>query len=249
MDTGGGPDRDDFGLPRVDVQIPDDARELDREVQAYHRELRALRRRMLAQRLLAPLARHGLVMPLIAICLALTLLAGTMLTLFTAGQGAWVTASVPRPGRTPAGPGRAAASPGSQARNERPLPSADVLLGGAETPLTSLTAVVLAVVPAGCRCQAGLRQLAAQATAAHADLVLVGMNGTPVTSLALQAGLPPAHVAEDTSNVLARYYHLTGLAAILVRPDGLVAAVVLAQGGRFQLGSRLWSVLSGAPQG
>lgn len=242
MDTGGGPDRDDFGLPPVDVQIPDDARELDREVQAYHRELRTLRRRMLARRLLAPLTRHGLIMPLLASCLALTLLSGTMLTLFTAGQDTWVPASGPRPSRAPA-------SPAAHRWTGQPLPSADVLIGGAERPLATLTGAVLVVVPPRCRCQAALHQLAAQAGAVHADLIVIGPDGAPVTGLAVQAGLPASHAAEDTGNVLASYYRLTGLTAILVRPDGRVTAIVPAHGDRFQLGDRLRRVVSSTPQG
>ena len=73
MNPGSEPDRDDFGLPPVDIQIPDDARELDRDVQAYLRELRALRRRDRVSRLRGPLARDGMVLPLLAGCLILAL--------------------------------------------------------------------------------------------------------------------------------------------------------------------------------
>src|SRR5215468_4076879 len=86
VNIGGDPGRDDYGLPPVDIEIPDDARELDRDVQAYYRELRAERRRMLARRLSAPLSRDGMVLPLLAGCLALTLLAGTLLTVFSGEQ-------------------------------------------------------------------------------------------------------------------------------------------------------------------
>src|SRR5215469_7630843 len=87
VNNGGDPGRDDYGLPPVDIEVPDDARELDREVQAYHRELRSLRRRLLARKLYGPLTRDGMVLPLLAGCLALTLLAATLLTVFTVGQG------------------------------------------------------------------------------------------------------------------------------------------------------------------
>ena len=86
MNLGGDPGRDDFGLPPVDIEIPDDARELDRDVQAYHRELRAERRRLRARRLHGPLTRDGMVLPLLASCLVLALISGTLLTLFSAGQ-------------------------------------------------------------------------------------------------------------------------------------------------------------------
>lgn len=85
MNLGGEPERDDSGLPPVDIEIPDDARELDRDVQAYRRELRARRRRERRMRLHAPLTRDGVVLPLLASCLVLALIAGTLLTVFTAG--------------------------------------------------------------------------------------------------------------------------------------------------------------------
>ena len=104
MNLGGDPERDDFGLPPVDIEIPDDARELDRDVQAYHRELRAQRRRLRARRLHGPLTRDGMVLPLLAGCLVLALISGTLLTLFSAGQA-----------DMPGLPGRAAARPATTA--------------------------------------------------------------------------------------------------------------------------------------
>jgi cytoskeletal protein RodZ len=69
--------------PPLDIQIPDDARELDRDVLAYHRELRARRRRNRLRRLAGPLARHGTIMPLLASILAVCLVAGAMLSVAT----------------------------------------------------------------------------------------------------------------------------------------------------------------------
>ena len=85
MNIGGDPGWDEYGLPPVDIEIPDDARELDRDVQAYHRELRAQRWRARTRLLRGPLGRDGMVLPLLAGCLALTLLAGTLLTVFNGG--------------------------------------------------------------------------------------------------------------------------------------------------------------------
>ena len=84
MNQGGDTGHDDYGLPRVDIQIPDDARELDRDVQAYHRELRALRRHERSMRWRAPLRRSGMIVPLIAGCLVLAMVAGMVLTMFSA---------------------------------------------------------------------------------------------------------------------------------------------------------------------
>ena len=52
------PGRDDSGLPPVNIVIPDDARELDRDVLAYRRELRAQRRRRQLMRLARPFSRR-----------------------------------------------------------------------------------------------------------------------------------------------------------------------------------------------
>ena len=83
MNPGGGSRWDE---PPLDIQIPDDARELDRDVLAYHRELRAKRRRNRLRRLagpFAPSAAHGSVMPLLASILAVCLVAGAMLSVAT----------------------------------------------------------------------------------------------------------------------------------------------------------------------
>ena len=80
MNPGGGSGWDE---PPLDIQIPDDARELDREVLAYHRELRAKRRRQRLRRLAGPFAGHGTVMPLLASVLAVCLVAGAMLSVAT----------------------------------------------------------------------------------------------------------------------------------------------------------------------
>jgi hypothetical protein len=115
VNVGGEPERDDFGLPPVDIEIPDDARELDRDVQAYHRQLRAQRRRTRLRRLCGPLARDGMVLPLLAGCLVLALVSGTLLTLFSAGQAGVPglpkrLAASPATGRPKTGPAGAAAA-------------------------------------------------------------------------------------------------------------------------------------------
>ena len=80
MNPGGGSGWDE---PPLDIQIPDDARELDREVLAYHREQRAKRRRSRLRRLAGPFGGHANVMPLLASILAVCLVAGAMLSVAT----------------------------------------------------------------------------------------------------------------------------------------------------------------------
>jgi len=80
VNPGGGAGWDE---PPLDIQIPDDARELARDVLAYHRELRAKRRRSRLRRLASPLAGRGTIMPLLASILAVCLVAGAMLSVAT----------------------------------------------------------------------------------------------------------------------------------------------------------------------
>jgi len=96
---GGEPGRDDSGLPPLNVVIPDDARDLERDVIAYRRELRSRRRRERARRIFGPLLNPGTAVPLIAICAALSMVAGAMLSFLTISPASAPTRS-PRPAVT-----------------------------------------------------------------------------------------------------------------------------------------------------
>jgi hypothetical protein len=116
VNPGGGSGWDE---PPLDIQVPDDARELQRDVLAYHRELRAQRRRTRLRRLagpFAPFAARGSVMPLLASILAVCLVAGAMLSVATFSPA---TSNVEHPSRpsTTASSARPSATtpPGSSA--------------------------------------------------------------------------------------------------------------------------------------
>jgi len=202
--------RDEYGLPPVDIEIPDDARDLDRDVQAYYRELRAQRRQRRMQRITRPLTRHGLVIPLVAGCLALTLLSGTLLTLL-AGRG-----ELPgTPASTlSASPQRSQAVPG--------LPDAQVLLDDKAVDLRTLVPAVLAWVPPGCQCATTLRQLAQQARMANLRFYLVGTSQgmAALPQLAAQANVPQSKVVDDSAGSLVLAYRPVGLTAIVAAHDG-----------------------------
>jgi hypothetical protein len=80
---GGEPGRDDSGLPPLNVQIPDDARELERDVIAYRREIRSRRRRARLRRVLRPFMSPATAVPLIAVFAALSMVAGVTLSVLT----------------------------------------------------------------------------------------------------------------------------------------------------------------------
>ena len=221
MNIGGDPGRDDYGLPPVDIEVPDDARELDREVQAYHRELRALRWRRRTRWLVVPLGRDGMVLPLLAGCLALTLLAGTLLTVFSGEQ----------------------MTPPSLGRSGHQLPNAIVLVGGTQAQLSSLRGSVLALVPPGCRCTTDLRQLAREANDAGVEIYIVGTRGVQTAGLARQTGLAATHAVEDTEGVLSDTYHPATLTAVLVDVDGSVPVVARDRGKGFRLTAQMRSLV------
>jgi hypothetical protein len=247
VNTGGDPGRDDYGLPPVDIEVPDDARELDRDVLAYRRELRSLRRRMLARRLAGPLTSDGMVLPLLAGCLALTLLAATLLTVFTVGQGT-VGGPLSRPASASSGPGDTiTGGPGTGAslgpapgRPGGQLPGTLVEVDGQPEHLTDITGpdefvVVLALIPPGCKCLRDLRQLTAEARDGGAQPYLVGMRGENVSQFSVQTGLGQGRVVEDSEDMLPPYYRdRNTLTAVLVARDGSVARLVTDRNG-FQI--------------
>ena len=253
MNPGGEPGRDEGGLPPVDVDIPDDARDLDREVLAYHREQRALRRRARWARLLGPLHQHGAILPLIASCVALSMLAGTLLSVFSISPAAApVLSHSANPGASSgANPGAssgATSGTSSQASPSRPapessrLPLGTVYVGGKATAVRGLVRAVLVLVPRGCRCQQAVQQVTTQAARAGVRRVyFVGTADrmTDVTQLTRTAGLGTAVAVKDATNVLGAAYHPAGLTIVLVQADATTSVRRHLVAGQFQLEDQL----------
>jgi hypothetical protein len=165
VNPGGEPERDDTGLPPVDIEIPDDARELDRDMQAYYREQRARRRQQRGRRLHGSLAKDGIILPLLACCLILALITGTLLTVFTATSGDLLT---PGTGLTPdivAGP--------------LPRATATVTVAKqAPMPVLGLRPAALILVPPQCNCATTVSWLIGVVTVANARPYLLYTAGT-----------------------------------------------------------------------
>jgi hypothetical protein len=255
VNLGGEPERDDSGLPPVDIVVPDDARELDRDVQAYRRELRALRRHQRRLRWHGPLTRDGVILPLLASCLVLALIAGTLLTFFTARPGGEPAAGRVPPAPAPPtsahpSPSGPADSPAVTTSTRRFPDRLDLKVDGQTVPANLLTDRVFALVPANCSCGKVLMELADQAAAADVPLYLVGGAGlAPVTDVAGLAGEQQAQqslpVADDVHGTLARTFLTSGQAsagsapsALLVATDGTVSKGALLTDG-FRLGHAL----------
>jgi hypothetical protein len=235
VNSGGEPERDDTGLPPVDIEIPDDARELDRDVQAYYREQRAERRRLRHHRLHGRFTRDGIVLPLLACCLVLALITGTLLTVFTATSGQNLTGlpghgtSTSRPSTgisTP--PGSASSAPALApspvvTQTGQPLPPGTLTLAasGAPVPLQSLGTTLLVLVPPACGCSAAVSWLAGIGASQGVLTYLVGTPQTIGEVNRLHSGLlaslqTEVHVALDKHGLLAHKYPVKGLTAVIV---------------------------------
>jgi hypothetical protein len=261
VNAGGEPERDDFPLPPVDIKVPDDARELGREVQAYHREQRAARRRRRLGRLHAPLTKDGLVLPLLAGCLVMVMISGVLLTVFSAGNsGAPATAfrasssdspqnpQISAAGSSTASPSPASPSPAnpSPAKPQvRQLVDANVAVGGHVERVYRLLPAVLALAPADCQCTAALRQLRRQAAAHKVPLYLIttAVVQPAAARLARAAGQPTSRIAQDrtgqvTDELSPGPWSAPGLTAAFVRRDGSIAATKYNLPGRSRTAAR-----------
>jgi hypothetical protein len=246
VSRGGEPERDDYGLPPVDMEIPDDARELDRDVQAYHRELRALRRQRLIRRLCGPIARDGMVLPLLASCLALTLLAGTLLTMFTTRR-----ADAPVTQRQTPSTAQSA-SPGV-GQTGGPLPAGTIMQADRTTvDLSTVRTAVLALVPPGCHCASAAKLVSQQAGVAGVDVYLIAVGSSSLSQVKAMARPHPTSklvVASDNNGVLTSAYHPSGLTVVLVDHLGSVRSVQKNLPPSVRLGDSLSTLGHSTPQG
>jgi hypothetical protein len=214
VNPGGEPGRDDSGLPPVDIEIPDDARELDRDVQAYYRELRAQRRQQRGLRLRGSLAKDGIILPLLACCLILALITGTLLTVFTATSTQNLANSpgkvkptaaqhaqshAPAGGATSSAPKATTPPPALAVPDTVPgtlPPAATITVGGLPEPVQRLSQAELVLVPAHCNCASTVESLIFVAAGAHARAYVVYTADTKPYVLQLYGSLSSYYRAE-----------------------------------------------------
>jgi hypothetical protein len=215
------PGRDDGGLPPVNIVIPDDARELDREVLAYRRELRAKRRRQRFLRLFRPFhagefTGHAAIVPLIAACLAITLVGGALLSVATMTPASAPTVSASQAAASPTVASPTTVSPAGT----RELPAGTVQVNGHAVPARSLVNSVIAIIPAYCDCGTALSRIATEAWYADVNLYFAG-TGAAIYQLPslLSYGNGAAVAVADNNGVLSDAYHPTGLTVLLVSRD------------------------------
>lgn len=215
-------DHDDYGLPKVDVVVPDDARELDRDVLAYRREQRQQRRRERWRRLGRPFTRYGIAAPFIASAVLVALISGVLMTVIS-----------PRPGPRgvqvpPTGPQRLRPGDAGAA-----LPAGEVIFRHKRVPVNRLVNVagVVLVIPRDCQCDPAAENLIRQAGGQRLQVWLVAdasADGDDKDVARLASGAQPgaALVADDPDRVLSTAYRAGGLTAVLVRTDRVVRTVI-----------------------
>lgn len=216
-----GHEPDDNGLPPVDMDIPDDARELDREIQVYHRELRWRRRRERWQTALLALRRLGVTAPLIGGAL-LVVAASVALLVLTTRPGA-------QSAQQPSGAQPRSVDAG---RIGGPLPDVPAMVGNTSRSLRALHPAVLVLVPARCQCEPALQNLTRQARTYGVPVYLVesGHAAPERDELADRLGEPGQRpvVVEERRGRLARSYGISGLTTVLVDRKGDVSTVLHA---------------------
>ncbi len=237
MNPGGEPERDDTGLPPVDIEIPDDARELDRDVQAYFRELRAERRSQRRRRLHVGLTRDGVILPLLACCLILALITGTLLTVFTATSdqnlgtlppgGANPNKSSPPPTSSPSASSSAAPPAGRTPAGAKlksktvRLPDASIAVDGESYWLPNMFGIMLVLIPRSCHCMTAVSRLATIGVSMEAGAILVAAEGTITEAQRYRAGLQSriannVGVGIDAQGALPRAVPAKGLTAVVI---------------------------------
>jgi hypothetical protein len=215
-------DHDDYGLPHVDVVVPDDARELDRDVIAYRRELRQLRRRERWQRLGRPFTRYGIAAPFIASAVLIALISGILMTVVSPRPNPRAV-QVPPTGPIRARPGEAGG----------PLPDGKVVVGGRRVAVSEFVNVagVVLIVPPDCRCDSTVTNVAQRAGHLQLQVWLVadgrtGKDADDVHELAGTATHGLGAVADDPDRVLSSVYQPSGLTALLIRTDRIVRRIL-----------------------
>jgi hypothetical protein len=200
---------EDLAVAWSNAVAPDDISELVADVKAYHRELRAQRRRQALHR---RFDRRGAV-PLTMVLAGLALAAAVALL---------ASLVVPNHGKPP-GPAKLSAT-AADPRAGGLLPAAQLLRVGTTQQVASraLRPAVLALVPDPCHCTALLDRIAADARAEGLPLVVIAPNYPDAEVAALSGRLDGGRstVLYDAANLLRTELRAAGLTVVALDRDG-----------------------------
>ncbi|HTC69704.1 MAG TPA: hypothetical protein VK662_09060 [Acidothermaceae bacterium] len=224
MDRGTGGSSDDLpgGTPAgVPIVVPDDARELARDIAAWRREERWRRRRAAIERRLfgGPPSSRGISAPLIITLLVAVALLGATLAFPGSAREHAATAPVPL---VLAAPSAALGTVGGLVPN-------DSLLGQTGTTTAqALRPALLAVAKPGCACAAALSHLTDEAAAYGLTIYLIGPASQKSDLTALAGATDPAQVQVmvDQGSVLTTDFARGPLTVVGVHADGVIEVIV-----------------------
>lgn len=214
------------------LQVPDDARELDRDVEAWRREERWRRHRERLQRLAllsVPLPRRwrekhrshggrGVAVPVIALIVVAVGLFSATATL--------VTTRATQPTRPPV-PLKLAAPTAQVGKTGGLLPDATLTAETGATSARDLRPGVVGIVPVGCHCGPAVDALARRAAASALPLYLIGSPAQRADLDKLLAVSPPnVHALIDPGGAFTSAYAPVGLTVVPVHADGVTAAAI-----------------------
>lgn len=240
------PGADDDLPPLRNVVIPDDARELEPDRQAWLREqgseLADLRGRGWRRLLPGPTGRRwagrvGLLVPVMAVAAALSLLLS-----LTSGPGE---------ARTPAAPLASPAVADGAVGGLLP----DVLLASRVGPVSTrmLRPAVLMLLPATCDCQSTVSAVSAAAATHRLRVWLLSDSADLAASRQLASaasaavGVDPGDIAVLSGAIapFQRDYQMSGVTLVLVRADGVVTEVLRNVSGQTSIGPALAKLTAG----
>lgn len=202
--------------PWVDpVVVPDDLRELQADVEAYHRELRQAARRRRLERLTGGRRFRRVLLPA-GIAAGALGLAAVVFAILTLGQP-----------KTQPAPVRMAVASAPRAEVGAVgglLPDVSVRTSTGDVPIRDLRPALVALVPSHCECTDLLAGLAAQADEVPVPLVVVAPTAQDAEVDALDGQLHRGHVQPvfDADGALARTYAASGVTVVLVGADATV---------------------------
>jgi hypothetical protein len=224
------------GLPDAHLVVPDDPRELDRDVEAWRREERWLRRRRLVERAFFARSRreHAISAPLVALILIGVALLGATITILAPHQARTPTSPVPLRLAAPNAPAGTAGGL---------LPDAVLKVDGdtGEVSVRDLRPSVIAVVAASCDCRDQVSALARAAAAQALSIYLVGSpaQADQLVRLAAQTNRDDVHSLIDPTFAIIDSYPPQGLSVIPVHADGVTEQAFADYDGDPSLGAVL----------
>lgn len=192
--------------------VPDDISELESDIRAYHREVRAANRRRTLRRIFVH-SRFGITLPVLLAALFLAALYSVVML---------VVAS-PRP-QTPHGIALASpkTAPGRVGGLMPKVRIADSK--GNFTEIRALRPAVVMLVPAKCDCAGQIRSVASAAEHARLHVTVIGTS-MPTRPANVSASLVSLR-SEPTGVLLPDYAVKSKPVTLLVRPDGVVSRVL-----------------------